>query len=182
MTAGSQNIVSISAVFGAGLPFAQIVGGEAFTAVLWNDPNGDGNPNDATVLSSASGLISTFNDNVTFQTIAIPAVGLSVGRELFAGVYFTGYNNKFPMGVSAPGVLADSWVWFNATAPLNLKTSPPPMPSARPSLSNRTAGGGHGSRRRCRSRAPPCWPAWPLWASCAAAAPEFRAMIRAPFP
>ena len=119
--AGSQNIVSISVVFGAGAPSTtNLVGGEAFTVVIWNDPDGNGNPSDAQVLSSAAGTITVFNDNVTFQTTPITPVGLSVGQSFFAGVYYQNYFNKFPGGVSGSGTPGESWVSFNATAPLNL--------------------------------------------------------------
>ena len=119
--AGSQNIVSISAVFGAGAPnVTNLVGGEAFTVVIWSDPDGNGNPSDAQVLSSAAGTITVFNDNVTFQTTPITPVGLTVGQSFFAGVYYQNYFNKFPGAVSGPGSPGESWVSFNATAPLNL--------------------------------------------------------------
>lgn len=121
VVAGSQNIVSISAVFGTALPFvSNIVGGEAFTVVIWSDPDGNGNPSDAQVLSSASGNITVFNDNVTFQTTPITPVGLTVGQSFFAGVYYQNYLNKFPGGVSGSATPNESWVSFNATAPLNL--------------------------------------------------------------
>ncbi len=119
--AGSQNIVSISVVFGTALPsVSNIVGGEAFTVVIWSDPDGNGNPSDAQVLSSAAGTITVFNDNVTFQTTPITPVGLTVGQSFFAGVYYQNYVNKFPGAVSGPGSPGESWVSFNATAPLNL--------------------------------------------------------------
>ena len=122
VVAGGQNIQSVSVLFGASpiSPASNLVGGEPFTVVVWSDPNGDGNPADALVLSSATGTITTFDDNVTFQTTPISALGLSVGQSFFAGVYFNAIGNKRPVAASGPGSPGESWVAYNAASPLDL--------------------------------------------------------------
>lgn len=122
VVAGGQNINSVSVMFGAAGFATNLAGGEPFSVVIWNDPNGDGNPADATVLSSAAGTITTFNDSVTFQTTPIPPVGLSVGQSFFAGVYFQSVNNQSPLGVTLTGTPTESWVAYNAATPVNLNS------------------------------------------------------------
>jgi hypothetical protein len=69
--AGGQTIESISITWGSF--------GDAVTAKLWSDPNGDGNPNDALVLSSVAGVTGGFT------TYDIPDVTLLVGQSFFVG-------------------------------------------------------------------------------------------------
>src|SRR6187399_1048153 len=82
VVAGGQNVTSVSVLFGVNpsSPPNNLAGGEPFTVAVWSDPNSDGNPNDAVLLGSAGGVITVFNDNVTFQATAITPLGLSVGQ------------------------------------------------------------------------------------------------------
>lgn len=121
--AGGQNIVSISVLFGGtSLPPSGLTGGEAFTVAVWSDPDNNGNPSDAVLLGSASGNISVFNDNVTFQTTAIPTVSLAVGQSFFAGVYYQSYAaNILPQAVSTSGGSpSESWIAYVQPGTLNL--------------------------------------------------------------
>ena len=91
---------------------------------VWSDPNGDGNPNDAALLGSATGVITVFNDNVTFQATPIVALGLSVGQSFFAGVYYQSYPaNVLPQAVSAAGGSpAEAWLAYHPSGVLNLNS------------------------------------------------------------
>lgn len=118
-TAASPIITSVSAVFGSGVSLSFVSTTDPVTFVIWNDPNGDGNPNDATVLSQASATLQVIDDGVTFVSQNLGPAFMSVGQSFFVGVYFQGYGvNKFPMGVS--GGVTDSWVSYNNTGSVDL--------------------------------------------------------------
>ncbi len=123
--ASGQIINSISVVFGNPAGGTGLVGGEAFTVVLWSDPNSDGNPNDAVVLGSATGTITTFNSpSSAAQTTAITPVALAVGQSFFAGVVYNNYAaNILPGGVAPSGTPGESWLAYNAnTGPININS------------------------------------------------------------
>ena len=126
VVAGGQNITSVSVMFGANptAPPDNLAGGEPFTVAVWSDPNGDGNPNDAVLLGSAAGVITFFNDNVTFQSTPIVPLGLSVGQSFFAGVYYESYPaNVLPQAVSGSGGFpAEAWLAYNPAGTLNLSS------------------------------------------------------------
>lgn len=72
---GNNTITSVSIAWGTPLFPDPSLNGISYTAVIWSDPNGDGNPTDAVVLATAPGTISsagtdtfistTFNTTVT---------------------------------------------------------------------------------------------------------------------
>src|SRR5882724_10281344 len=71
-TTGSDNtILSISIAWGTPSFPDPTLNGLPYTAVLWNDPNGDGSPTDAVVLAMAPGVISMQGTD-TFLTTVIP--------------------------------------------------------------------------------------------------------------
>lgn len=123
--AGGDTISSISVVFGSPVGGTGLVGGEAFTVVLWSDPNSDGNPNDAVVLGSAAGTISIFNSPTSAaQTTSITPVALTAGQSFFAGVVYNSYAaNITPGAVSPSGTPGDSWLAYNGTSgPININS------------------------------------------------------------
>jgi hypothetical protein len=80
--AGGQTIESISIAWSG-------FGGDPITVKLWSDPNGDGNPNDALLLSSVAGVTANPNNVLgpaLFTTYDIPDVTLFVGQSFFVGV------------------------------------------------------------------------------------------------
>jgi len=113
--AGSLTIDSISVVFGSPAGGNGLAGGEAFTVVLWSDPNGDGNPGDAVVLGSASGNLSVFNSpSSQAQSTSISPVTLAVGQSFFAGVAYSNYGaNVNPGGVAPSATPGESWLAYN---------------------------------------------------------------------
>ncbi len=68
--------------------------GLPYTEILWSDPNGDGNPDDAVVLATASGTI--FLEGMdTFVRAPFPAT-LVTTPNFFVGVFLTQVNGQFP--------------------------------------------------------------------------------------
>jgi hypothetical protein len=67
---GAEMITAISAAFGPLQPIVSL-NGVPVTASLWSDPNGDGLPNDAVLLSSVGGTVANFGTNI-FNVYNIP--------------------------------------------------------------------------------------------------------------
>ncbi|MGZ5672975.1 MAG: PEP-CTERM sorting domain-containing protein [Burkholderiales bacterium] len=84
---GGQTIGSISIAWQGG-------NGTPVTVKLWSDPNGDGNPSDAILLSSIVGVISNANTN-TFITYDIPDVTLLLPS------FFVGASVVNPAAIAA---------------------------------------------------------------------------------
>ena len=105
IVAGGETITSISIVWGA--PGDAVNNGTSVTAKLWSDPNGDGNPSDAVLLSSIAGVVSSANTN-TFVDYDILDVSLPVGQSFFVGVSFanSGLGVDFTPPISNEG-------WFS---------------------------------------------------------------------
>lgn len=118
-TVSSPIITSVSAVFGAPFSLSLAATTDPVTFVIWNDPNGDGDPSDATVLSQSASTLQVIDDGVTFVSENLGPAFMSVGQSFFVGVYFQAYGvNKFPMAVS--GGTTDSWVSYNNTGSVDL--------------------------------------------------------------
>jgi hypothetical protein len=113
--AGGTTITNILIAWG------RVPAGRPFTATLWSDPNNDGSPADAVLLSSAPGVVISGNAGPTFSNIfdsyAIPAVTLPVGANFFAAVTMRHADNDAPAGfdVDAPG---NQKTWVNDQATL----------------------------------------------------------------
>jgi hypothetical protein len=87
-------ITSISIAFGFPGGTGANMNGTSFTAVLWSDPNGDGLPGDAVVLTTAMGVVSGFGTN-TFVTVSLtPTTVLT--PNFFVGFLITQPNQAFP--------------------------------------------------------------------------------------
>jgi hypothetical protein len=95
MTGPFSTITSISIAFGfPGATTGANMNGTTFTAVLWSDPNGDGLPGDAVVLTTAMGVVSGFGTN-TFVTVSLtPTTVLT--PNFFVGFLITQPNPAFP--------------------------------------------------------------------------------------
>jgi hypothetical protein len=112
---GGEIITSVSIAWSDG-------NGTPVTIKLWSDPNGDGNPNDAILLSSVAGLVANAGTD-TFNTYDIPDVHLFL-PSFFVGASLTGA----PLGVtfaradSTPPSANQSWVAsaadFSGSSPL----------------------------------------------------------------
>ena len=80
------------------------INGLPVTAYLWSDPNNDGIPDDARVLSSASGVIQGANESVPilnphFVTFDIPDVAFAAGQNFFVGVIVQHLPGQFPAAI-----------------------------------------------------------------------------------
>jgi len=108
---GAATINSISIAFSTG---QRITNGVPFRAVLWSDPNGDGNPADATVLATSDGVIANAGTN-TFVTVSIPPTTVNT-PDFFVGFLVTDgtAGGLFPAGLdtTSPTFLNRSFLTF----------------------------------------------------------------------
>jgi len=117
--AGSETITSINMAWGTPAFPDPSLNGLHYTAVLWDDPNGDRSPTDSTVLATVDGVVAnqgtdTFIDNpITPTTI--------VGSSFFIGYIIQDtIGGQFPCAFdeSAP-IFNRSWVAGGATGDIN---------------------------------------------------------------
>src|SRR5438552_3749661 len=90
---GSDTINSISIAWGTPAFFDPSLDGLPYTAVLWSDPNGDGQPDDAAVLATAPGVVASQGTN-TFLITPITPTG--VATSFFVGFIITHMAGQFP--------------------------------------------------------------------------------------
>jgi hypothetical protein len=83
---GQNVIVSVSIAWGApdNLTPADQINGQPTTLGIWSDPNGDRNPSDAVLLSSAPGVMNSANTD-TFITYTFPSPVVIPGGSFFIG-------------------------------------------------------------------------------------------------
>lgn len=110
--AAGEVIVSISAALGLYAAHASTLNGQPLVAGLWDDPNNDGNPSDAVLLSSVAGVVANWGTN-TFNTFDIPDT--VVGPSFFASISLVDLGFIFPgrVDMSTPGF--DSWIGFGTS-------------------------------------------------------------------
>ena len=105
VTPGNNIIGSISIAFGTPAFPDPSLNGLTYTAVLWSDPDGDGEPNDAVVLASVSGVISMASTN-TFLTSLIPPTAV-LTPNFFVGFVITHAAGQHPAAFDQTAPLAD---------------------------------------------------------------------------
>ena len=86
--------------------------GTPYQVALWDDPNGDGAPDDASVIATAPAIAANGNSNVFNATSIVPTFVGPAGTSFFAGViYRDEFGNQFPVGVDTDLPIAEqSWV------------------------------------------------------------------------
>ena len=92
-----------------------------YEVLLWNDPNGDGLPDDAQVIARAPAIAANGNTN-TFNWIGIePTFVGPAGTSFFAGVlYPDDFGNQFPLGVDNNSVASQrTWIAIDSTVDPN---------------------------------------------------------------
>lgn len=107
LSAGNETINSISIAFGTGTA----LNGLPYLAVLWSDPNGDGNPNDAMVLATAPGVVSSAGTDTFITTSVVPT--LVTTSNFFVGFELQNQpTSTFPAAIdrTAPTFLNRSFV------------------------------------------------------------------------
>lgn len=116
VSGGNSVITGIQVAFGFGAtPFPN---GSPVDVFLWNDPNGDGNPGDATVLASLAGVVgNSGTDTFNNYDIADTFVGAD-GTSFFVGAIVTGTlttGGFFPARIDqTTPTTGESWITGNA--------------------------------------------------------------------
>lgn len=87
VTPGNNTIISISIAWGTPAFADATLNGLTYTAVLWSDPNGDGNPLDAVVLATAPGVIAGSSTNTFNLSPITPTTVLTT--NFFVGFVIT---------------------------------------------------------------------------------------------
>ena len=82
---GGNSIVQVQVVFGGPAAVNNALVGHPVEIVVWDDPNGDGDPTDATVLGTQTHNILTANGSA-FDIVDL-AVPVHVSGGFFVGVY-----------------------------------------------------------------------------------------------
>jgi len=106
---GGEVITKIHAAFG--VSDYTSLNGTSLTASLWNDPNGDGNPNDAILLASVAGVISNWGTD-TFNAFDIPDTFVS--GSFFAAISLNDAQN-FPARFDASNSGISSWIGIDTS-------------------------------------------------------------------
>lgn len=110
IVAGGQTLTSIEVVWGSSLN-SNLPNGLSADVLLMSDPNGDGNPNDATVLQSISA--TTVNvGTLTFNSYAIAPTTMAVGTSFFVGAHIHGApsgSTWVAIDGNATGLAIHSW-------------------------------------------------------------------------
>lgn len=130
VTTGAEIVTGIRVAFGRGT----LLNGAPVTAYLWNDPNGDGNPNDAQVITSLGGVIQNANQTqplTQFQLFDMnDTVMGSSGTSFFAGFIFNSSSLGAAAGIDlTPPISQRSWVAMSGSGfvdPNNLQGSAKP--------------------------------------------------------
>ncbi|CAN5761322.1 hypothetical protein BH20VER1_BH20VER1_30190 [soil metagenome] len=111
VTGGNNIILSISVAFSSlGGTGSALLNGLPFTVYLWSDPNNDGSPTDAVVLTSATGTVMNAGTN-SFITVNIAPTAI-MGSSFFVGALMTHPSGTFPAALNqtAPTFSNRSWV------------------------------------------------------------------------
>ncbi len=90
---GAETIDSVSIAWGTPVFPDPSLDGLPYTVAIWSDPNGDGNPNDAVLLTTASGVVSMQGTD-TFITTNIDATIAT--SNFFVGFLITHSAGQFP--------------------------------------------------------------------------------------
>lgn len=97
--AGGEILSSVSILWGSPtITGINVPNGTPVTIKLWSDPDGDGNPTDAILLSAVPGVTAGVGTN-TFITYDLPDVTLPVGQSFFAGATIAQPGDVRPFGI-----------------------------------------------------------------------------------
>ncbi|MDQ3199723.1 MAG: hypothetical protein M3Q46_11175, partial [Verrucomicrobiota bacterium] len=91
---GSETISSVSIAWGTPAFPDPSLNGLPYTVAIWSDPNGDGNPNDAVLLNTASAVVADQGTD-TFITTNIPSTTITTAN-FFVGFLITQQAGQFP--------------------------------------------------------------------------------------
>ncbi len=88
-----ETITSVDIAWGTPTFFDPTLDGLPYTVAIWSDPNGDGDPGDAVLLTTASGVVADQGTN-TFITTNISATITT--PNFFVGLLITHAAGQFP--------------------------------------------------------------------------------------
>lgn len=114
---GSETITSVDIAWGTTVFFDPTLDGLPYTVCLWSDPNGDGSPTDAILLTTAKGVVTqqgtdTFiNTPITPTTITTP--------NFFVGLLITQHYGQYPGAFDESNPLFNRSYVAGATTPHN---------------------------------------------------------------
>lgn len=92
-------------------PGSGLTAGSPFIINLWSDPNGDGNPNDSSVLATMNATIPAGFENMEFTTFSFASpVQLSVGQNFFLGARITHIAGALPAMIDETSSARKSWI------------------------------------------------------------------------
>lgn len=116
---GGSIIDKVQIAFGfSGVPD---LSGQSVTVKLWSDPDSDGNPDDAVLLTSLAGTIANWGTGVFNEYDIIDTL---VSGDFFVGA--TVVYDPSQVGITNParadttGDGADSWIWTTGDNPYNM--------------------------------------------------------------
>jgi hypothetical protein len=112
---GQETINQVNIAWGSPVFFDPTLDGLPYTAAIWSDPNGDGNPDDAQLLTTATGIVSNQGTD-TFITTNITATITTA--NFFVGFVITHASGQRPAAfdVTTPIYSNRSYVAYD-TAP-----------------------------------------------------------------
>lgn len=133
--AGAEYINGVSISFGANGGDPSTYNGLAIGVHVWSDPNNDGNPNDAILLQSGTGVISDFTNTSGGASTGYVDFTLDSVAHIAAGNgFFVGMSMYYSQSVFGPArdTTSDegrSWMYrwngdVTSTAPDNMSTAP----------------------------------------------------------
>jgi PEP-CTERM motif len=123
VTGGNNIINSISIAWGTPSHSDPSLIGLTYTAYLWNDPNGDGSPTDATVLTSQSGVITSQGTDTFLVSLIAPTHVLTA--NFFVGFVINHLAGQFPASQDTTNPLPNrSWVSLGGN-PNNMSDAEP---------------------------------------------------------
>ena len=117
--AGSETITSINMAWGTPAFPDPSLNGLLYTAVLWDDPNGDRSPTDSNVLATVDGVVANQGTDTFINNPITPTT--IVGSSFFIGYIIQDtIGGQFPCAFdeSAP-IFNRSWVAGGATGDIN---------------------------------------------------------------
>ena len=91
---GAEEITTVSIAWGEPLIPDPTLDGLPYTVAIWSDPNGDGSPTDAVLLTTASGVISLQGTD-TFIVTDIPDTTIATAN-FFVGFLITHSAGQYP--------------------------------------------------------------------------------------
>ena len=112
----AETITSISIAWGTPVDFDPSLDGLPYLAILWSDPNGDGDPSDAVVLGTAPGVISSQGTDTFLVTDLARTISTS---NFFVGFVVRQTLNQYPAAFdeSAPNLSNRSYITADVTPP-----------------------------------------------------------------